>query len=524
MPLATPPAAAQPPASQSYLRAEPAQQPSLSAAPDITQANPAQLAFDEEWERYQNASPRQRHPLRTTGELFLLLAGGTAWYWAQQDFNRRDWDLDPSLESLYDKLTGEAVRLDDNSIYTNIFNHPFTGAGYYLAARSNGYTALESFLFTLAASTVWEYLAEYLELVSINDQVFSPVGGTVVGEVVYQLGEFFTTSADTKANRILKWGFGAAQNFHRWLDGTPVQRAASTDRFGFRDDIWHQFPVFGGFGVAGDTFIAEIGIESQIIHLPGYGTRPGKVSAYIGAPVFTQLRFHSSINADGFQDVSLFMKAMLLGYFRQHLTPLQNGMVSGYSLIIGPVTAYELNMHDWSETDIDDVYGIIHILGPSMDLLYARSALHLRLTIDFTGDFAAIHAFAIDAFEQVGSLEFAKSVLQEEDYYYALGLTARAQATLTYGGLEVGVSGRYSYYDSIEGLDRREEDITNDVRTTDTVASVRTWLGYNIVNDFIQATFSYERRWRSGTASDGTVKANASETENRFLGSLRLLF
>ena len=500
---------------------------SLAAAsePDVLAAdNPAQADFDNEWEHYKNPLPRQRHLLRTSSELALLLVVGTGWYWLQQDDNSRDWDLDPTLESLWKKITGEAVRLDDNRVYTNIFNHPFTGAGYYLAARSNGYTAFESFLFTLAASTVWEYFIEYLEMVSLNDQVFSPIGGTVLGEVFYQLGEFFTTSADTKTNRILKWAFGAPQNFHRGLDGTSMPRATSTDRFGFRNDIWHQFSLFGGVGVAGDTMIGEIGVESQIIHLPGYGTRPGQVSGFIDDTMFTQLRVGASFSASGLQDVSVFLKVMLFGYFHQHLTRMQNDMLSGYSLLIGPVTAYELNTHDWSETGSNDVYGIIHILGPSMHLLYTQNTLHLRLIMDFSGDFAAIHAFAVDAFEQVGSLEFAKSVLREEQYYYAFGLTARAQATLTYGGLEVGVSGRYSYYNSIEGLDRRQEDITNDVRTTDTIGSLRTWLAYKIVDDFLHMTFSYERRWRSGTASDGTVSVSEAETERRFLGALLFRF
>jgi Domain of unknown function (DUF3943) len=514
-------------AAQLYLATAQAQASSLAAAsePDAPAAdNPAQAAFDTEWERYKNPLPRQRHLLRTSSELALLLVGGTGWYWLQQDDNSRDWDLDPTLESLWKKITGEAVRLDDNRVYTNIFNHPFTGAGYYLAARSNGYTALESFLFTLAASTVWEYFVEYLEIASLNDQVFSPVGGTVVGEVFYQLGEFFTTSADTKTNRILKWAFGAPQNIHRALDGTPVSRATSTDRFGFRNDIWHQFSLFGGVGVAGDTMIGEIGVESQIIHLPGYGTRPGKVSAAINDTMFTQLRVSSSFSASGLQDVSVFLKVMLFGYFHQHLTRMPNDMLSGYSLLIGPVTAYELNTHDWAGTDSNDVYGIIHILGPSMQLMYTQNTLRLRLIMDFSGDFAAIHSFAVDAFEQVGSLEFAKSVLREEHYYYAFGITARAQAMLTYGGVELGVSGRYSYYNSIEGLDRHQDDITNDVRTTDTMASLRTWLGYKIVHDFMHVTFSYERRWRSGTASDGTVSVSEAETEGRFLGALLFLF
>jgi hypothetical protein len=40
----------------------------------------------------------------------------------------------------------------------------------------------------------------------------------------------------------------------------------------------------------------------------------------------------------------------------------------------------------------------------------------------------------------------------------------------------------------------------------------------------MRVTFSYERRWRSGTASDGTVSVSEAETEDRFLGALLFLF
>lgn len=491
---------------------------------DLIQDNPAQLAFEADWTALQNERPAQRRLGRTAAELGLLLVGGTGWYWANQNFNQADWDLDPTLDSLWQKIKGDAVRFDTNNFGTNVFNHPFTGAGYYTVARSNGYSAVESFLFTLAASTVWEYFIEYLELVSLNDQAFSPVGGTVIGEVFYQLGEFFTTSADNRANGILKWVFGAGQNFHRWWDDTPAPRAKSMDRFGFRDDIWHQFELLTGFGAAAGRFISEIGLETQIISLPGYGTRQGDVSSYANGTIFTQMRVGATFGKVGLQDISLFMKAMFLGYFRQSLTPAPDLTVNGYSFFIGPASAYELNHHEWQETGINDFYGILNILGPSMDLAYYRNALRLRLTMALYGDFAAIRAFAIDAFKEVGSLASAKSILLGEDYYFALGLTTRTQVTLTYEQLELGTSGRYSYYNSIEGLDRYEENITDDVRTTDEIASVRAWLAYKIVNDLIKVGFSYERRWRSGTASNGTVKASESETENRFLGSLLFLF
>ena len=485
---------------------------------------PIQYDFEAEWAAYQNDASTERHFGRMVLELGVGIAGGTLWYWANKEFNDGDWDLDASLDSLWRKIKGEAVRFDSNTFYVNTFNHPFTGAAYYTVGRANGFSAFESFLVSLAASTVWEYFAEYLELVSINDQVFSPFGGAAVGEVFYQLGEFFSTSAPTPVNSALKWVFGATQNIHRRLDGVSPRRARSIDRFGFRDDIWHRFDIRSGVGVAAQRVVGNLELESQIIHLPGYGTQAGEVSSFLTRTMFTQLHFSSSFNAGGLQDLSVFINALLLGYYHQKLSRDADGALRGTSFILGPVLGYELSGHDWRETGIDDRYAMVHILGPRLDLAIWCQGTRLRLTLDASGDFAAIHAFALDAFREVATTEFAKAVLDERGYYFALGFTTRMRVTFNTRAVEVGVGGRYSYYDSIEGVDRREEEITQDVDTTDEIASVRIWMTHNLFDGPMQFALSYEKLWRSGTASGGDHSVRESETENRFLGSLRFLF
>jgi hypothetical protein len=496
-----------------------------ASALEVDADHSAQHDFEAEWQRFQSElNDRPRHFLRASVENLFFLGLGSALYWHDASVEDRDLDLPPRLSSLVEKFTGEAIRMDHNLFVTNTFNHAFAGSGYYLVARSNGYRPFASFLFSLAASTVWEFFGEYVEYVSINDQVFTPVGGTVIGEVLYQLGEFFTTSANTTTNNILKWVFGPFSNFHRWLDGTPARRAAEMDRFGFRKDIWHQFDVVTGMGKAGDTSIGELNVETQLIQLPGYGARRGDISAWLNSTFFTQMQIRSSFAADGLQDFTLFFKAMFLGYFRQHLTGPKDGPWRGYSFFIGPGLAYEFNTHQWSDTGIDDQYGIINLLGPSLHWTSYQGALRLRMNMAVYGDFAAIRAFALDAFKQVGSVEGAKSVLRLRDYYYALGLTTRVRGSLQYARLEVGMHGRYSYYNSIEGLDIDEDEITNDVKTEDTIATVGTWIAYEVLHDIMHVAFSYERRRRSGTATDGSVRARESETEDRFVGSLLFSF
>ncbi|HPA73705.1 MAG TPA: DUF3943 domain-containing protein, partial [Spirochaetota bacterium] len=44
-----------------------------------------------------------------------------------------------------------------------------------------------SFVWTLAAGTFWEYIGEYREQVSTNDQIFTTMGGVTFGEGLRQL-------------------------------------------------------------------------------------------------------------------------------------------------------------------------------------------------------------------------------------------------------------------------------------------------------------------------------------------------
>ena len=92
-------------------------------------------------------------------------------------------------------------------------------------------------------------------------------------------------------------------------------------------------------GQPDSTERSEVRGETQIIHLPGYGTRRGNISSSINGTLFTQTQLRSSFSGDGLQDLTLFFKAMFLGYFRQHLTGSKDRPLSGYSFFIGPASA-----------------------------------------------------------------------------------------------------------------------------------------------------------------------------------------
>ena len=135
-----------------------------------------------------NMGPSPSHYFwRTMGEMMVLNSFGLMNYFlVQRDDNMVDWEYQPTPDGFKKKMT-DGWSLDTNNFRTNSLYHIYSGVIYYQAARSNNYEPFASFVWTLAASTFWEYIGEYREQVSTNDQIFTPMGGVIFGEGLRQL-------------------------------------------------------------------------------------------------------------------------------------------------------------------------------------------------------------------------------------------------------------------------------------------------------------------------------------------------
>lgn len=132
--------------------------------------------------------PSSRHYFwRTTTELVVLNSFGLINYFVNKDANMVDWEYQPNWEGFKRKIT-DGWCLDTNNFRTNSLYHIYAGIIYYQTARSNNYGPFASFIWCFAGSTFWEYIGEYREQVSTNDQIFTPMGGVIFGEGLRQLG------------------------------------------------------------------------------------------------------------------------------------------------------------------------------------------------------------------------------------------------------------------------------------------------------------------------------------------------
>jgi hypothetical protein len=93
----------------------------------------------------------------------------------------------PHIRNVVRAVTSPPV-WDDDEWFTNYIGHPLWGSETYLAVRRDGYSRWESFLFSTAASVVWEVAIEgWAEQPSIQDLLLTSTVGSLLGEVRYRM-------------------------------------------------------------------------------------------------------------------------------------------------------------------------------------------------------------------------------------------------------------------------------------------------------------------------------------------------
>jgi len=104
------------------------------------------------------------------------------------------WGFDYLSGKPYAKISADSIAdnfdkgwiIDTDDFWANSLMHPIHGNLTYNAARSLGLNFYESCLYSFIGSLVWEQFAE-IQPPSMNDQVNTPFGGSMVGESMYRM-------------------------------------------------------------------------------------------------------------------------------------------------------------------------------------------------------------------------------------------------------------------------------------------------------------------------------------------------
>ncbi|HSA96272.1 MAG TPA: DUF3943 domain-containing protein, partial [Acidobacteriota bacterium] len=450
-----------------------------------------------------------RKTRRAIVQLSAVAIYSTVRYWS--DYHRwiEDWQYELTCADQYRRfLTTEAIRFDSNNFVTN-WTHVFAGVLYYQFARTNSWTWEQSLLASTVGSAFYEYISEWREVISINDMFNTSFGAYELGEPVFQITDYFHHQ---KSPVLRALGFlNPVNELNHWLDRKkPASKV-------YVAPGWHAFALTAGWWRSGETGrrtlnTGLVGFDGQIIFVPEYG-RPGEVRKKVRTISLAEFAFEGAFGrrpageedlSNGFaEEIDLFGRVVGLAWYRQKIDALGRGDVlsiglgSALSYLRKRPTLYDsrkVQVHidppPETPTDFRDKYAINHLAGPVIDWTHFGRGFKLRAVADAYLDFALMSSFAFNAYSAVHSIEGQKTTMSYFGYAYSLGGSASVRVDLDWGNLWLRGLASVGAWDSLEGRDRFEAELTNDLNVVDTKFRCLAKAGWRLPGTPVRAVFS----------------------------------
>ncbi len=473
-------------------------------------------------------------------------------YWRKYSMFIEDWQYEFNCKDQVKRFfTTDALKFDSNSFYLN-WSHSMAGAVYYQFARTNHLTWLESWMFACGGSLLWEYGVEWREVVSISDNIFTGIGSFSIGEAWFQLGRYLN-SRPHLVPRIL--GFlNPILKINQWLDRKNPTAKAYTDPGGqdFSVSAGTRRLSRKGRGHRDGFFFS---LRGQITVPPEYG-KPGLVRETLRNIFLSELTFDAAKGgnrdvdeaflrgweegdlAEGglMDEINFSTRVVGWARFRQNIDELGRGKSVTFGL--GSAFSYfrktpalevdtgEFRVRVGEDLKLEnprffrDKLSLVHVLGPVLDTTYFGRDLRLRASLEAYADFGLINSLALNDYSVSNDISGVKTTLLHYGYYYALGATLRGRLDLRWKAFRVRSEGTVQAWDSIEGLDRFQSDITFDCHAND---SRTRWLvdGEWRPTRLPLALFAaYEEIRRRGSIEEFKVR----DAERRAFVGLRFLY
>ncbi len=509
-----------------------AKQPSQAAAFSLSTS----VVPDDKAAVDSAAGPKPRkHIGRAWLELgaFMLYSGGSYNIRYTKGGFAEDWDFKFTWhDQLRRFFTLEAWHFDSNNFKLN-WTHSVAGGIYYQLSRTNNLSWLQSWLMSVAGSSFWEYVVEWHEVVSINDQIMTGLGGYSIGESWYALSRYLSYQSNVifKALSFIN----PINKFNRWLDRKdPAEQ-------NYIPPGWHDFNLFMGArslstaGQAAQTG-ATIGLDTQIMELPEYGNS-GQVDETVKDTYFSRIYIDYTRRGRYADETNIMTDVRSWAYVRQNI----NDNLEGYNLSIGlgssfeyfkkrPVDPYDYNPVSVAAPisvldlerprDFTDKLALVHIAGPVLDWTLFRRGLKFRSVTAAYFDFGLINSFALNEYSALHDLAGMKTTVLYYGYYYGFGGSFSEKADLEWGNFRARGLASFGAWGSADFLDRWPDRVTNNAHLGDNRTRCLIGTGYKIPRVPLQLFVNYEEIRRWGKIQEVRVDG----LEKRLFAGLSFLF
>lgn len=505
---------------------------SLSAAPAAPAPKP---------ERASNVfvtEPRQR-TLRAWIEWGAFLGTSATSYWIRYKHGgfTEDWQFAPTFSAQFKRFfLLDGWRFDSNNFKLN-WTHSLAGGIYYQMARANYVSWFHSWLMACLASTLWEGGVEWKEVISINDQIMTGIGGFATGEPWYQIGEYLSHQSSFLLSA-LGW-INPVVKVNRWLDRKDPETKDYTQ------PAWHDLGLTTGVRNLASTGKPDetalyLGLHTRLLTLPDYG-QPGEVDKAVKDTYASDISLDYAIRDGHSDEVNLTLGAVTWGHFWQKIGDDH----LGYSLTVGLGSSFQyfkkkpLNYYDSAQLAVDptnlsagelrdlaldeprdftDKLAIVHIAGPVLDWTIFRRGLKLRTIASASVDFGLINSLALNAYSELhhtlpdDTIAGMKETLVYYGYYYGFGGTVSGETELEWGGLRARALASFGAWGSADFRHRYPTQITNNAHGDDNRFRTLVEAGWKIPRLPLTIFGRYEGIHRWGRLPGVTVTNMESRT------------
>jgi hypothetical protein len=371
--------------------------------------------------RYE--APAEPHRLRAVAEIGGYLALGAA-----------AWLVAPSKTTTTGSK-GDGVRLDANPFRTNFVGHPLSGAIYYELARSNRLSAVESALWSVAGSTVWE-LIEYTEPASLNDLIVTPVAGVALGAPLFELAAHLDRGPRTTAGEVLAWLVALPKKAHDKIDGARPARGDPGDA------LEASSGASAGASRAAGGWRGEVRAHAgfRLIRDPEWGA-PGEGTRVLRDAAVSALGLEVALSSRGLADLSLGSSALLVAVHRRDLAE-DGGGLRGGEWLAGAGVGFAFLMHDWELGTTLDRLSVVELPALSVEGRWFAGGLRLSGRLSAAPTFGGVHSLALADDPSAVPPADVPTVQSTWDYHFAAGAALAPALELVAGPLALEAAGR----------------------------------------------------------------------------------
>jgi hypothetical protein len=484
----------------------------------------------------ESVAPKAK-PLRAWLEMGAVLAYSTASYWHRNAFPE-DWQFHLTLHDQFERVfLLKGWRFDSNNFQLN-WSHALAGGLYYQFARGNNLSWGRSWLMAIAASTYWEAVVEWREVISLNDQITTGLGAYATGEPWYQIGHYLAHRRGV-LSQVLSF-LNPIVRLNHWFD--RKQPGAKS----YEQPGWHDLSLFvGGRSLARSGHTAEtslyFGLRTELLMPPDYG-QPGEVRRALSDTCVSGISLDYAVRNGRADETNFRTSVVSLGAFRQAI----DAGGAGHALIIGlgssfeyfkkrPVDPYDYDpvpvkqgydLHLERPRDFTDKLALVHLAGPVVDWTVFRPRLTLRTVAEAYFDFGLVNSYALNAYSGLhhtlpdDTIEGMKTTVMYYGYYYAFGGTLCGRTCLDWGRFRLGALASFGAWSSVDVLDRFDGEVTNNAHLGDDRWRYLVEAGWRVPGAPVEIFARYEGLHRFGRV----LEARAHGLEKRFFAGLELGF